>query len=77
MSRSFQDANELGELVAATVERFRSGEIGPVALRANLERYGLRRDEIDEIRDRYIDECADNIALQNARAIAGFVSGIR
>lgn len=49
---------EKREFFTALVDRFRMGEIGPVTFRVEARRLRIAESEIDEMRDRYIDECA-------------------
>ena len=49
------------ELLEATVIRFRNGEIGPVTLRSEMRKLRFSEDDINEVRDLHIDECAKNM----------------
>ena len=49
------------ELIAAIVERFRLGEIGPLTLKNELRKLRVSDDDIQYYHALHVDECARNL----------------
>lgn len=61
MANRFLTADDRRELFDALIVRFRCGEIGPITLRVHAREIGISDDDITAARDKYIDECTDNM----------------